>query len=95
MKDGERRMHMDLLSYMLPFVSFMIDAAAKRVYMVKAKLGYQFVKVMITFYFLFIYIIALNRKSKSAIFWIANVNLFVYPIIISIYWWLLINAKLS
>jgi len=94
-KDGVRKMQMDLMSYLLPFVSFMIDAAAKRVYSVSAKSVYQLVKVVFTFYFLCMYVVALNRTSKSVFFWIANVNLLVYPIIICGYWWLLINAKLS
>ena len=94
-KNGVRRMQMDLLSYLLPFVSFMIDAAAKRVYSVSAKTIFQLIKVILTFYFLCFYVIALNRNSKNVFFWIANVNLIIYPMIITGYWWLLIHGKLS
>ena len=94
-KFGVRRMRMDLLSYLLPFVSFMIDASAKRVYSVSAKTCYQLIKVILTFYFLCFYVVALNRNSNSVFFWIANVNLLAYPIIITGYWLELIHGKLS
>ena len=95
LRNGVQRMQMDLMSYLLPFVSFMIDAAAKRVYSVSAKSLYQVIKVIFTFYFLCMYVVALNRTSRSYFFWIANVNLLIYPLIICGYWWLLIHGKLS
>jgi len=88
-------MQMDLLSYLLPFVSFMIDASAKRVYSASAKTIFQLIKVIFTFYFLCFYVVALNRNSKNVFFWIANGNLIIYPITMTGYWWLLINGKLS
>lgn len=94
-KRGVHRMQMDLLSYLLPFVSFMIDASAKRVYSASAKTIFQLIKVIFTFYFLCFYVVALNRNSKNVFFWIANGNLIIYPITMTGYWWLLINGKLS
>ena len=86
---------MNLFSYMLPFVSFMIDASVKRAYCVNAKSVYQGLKVVFTFYFLCIYVISLQRKSNSKFYWLASSNLIIFPIVVTVYWWLLIRGSLS
>jgi hypothetical protein len=90
-----QRVSMNLFAYLLPFVSFMIDASAKRVYQVSAKPVYQAIKVIITFYYLCLYVVALNRTSKSPFYWLCYGNTLGYPLLITGYWWLLIHRYLS
>lgn len=90
-----QKLQMNLFSYLLPFVSFMIDASAKRVYCVTSKSIYSALKVIFTFYYLCMYVVSLNRTSSSQLYWIANGNLIAFPVLISLYWWLLIQRKLS
>jgi hypothetical protein len=39
-QDPDYKLQIDLMAYLLPFVSFVIDASVKRVYMVEAKTWY-------------------------------------------------------
>ena len=86
---------LDILSYMLPFVSFIIDATVKRAYSMSAKSIFIGIKVIFIFYYLCIYVIALQKTPNTKWFWMANVNLLLFPIIITIYWWFLLRGKLS
>jgi hypothetical protein len=88
------RIQIDLMSYLLPFVSFMIDASVNRVYSRQARSLYQFVKIVLAFYFLIIYVVALNRTPKSAMFYLASGNMLVFPFIITAYWYLLVRGRL-
>jgi len=94
-KDSTARIGMNILPYMLPFVSFMIDASVKRVYNVQAKSIYQIIKALLTFYFLCIYVISLSRTPSSAFYWISTIDLLVFPLVITAYWVLLIYGKLQ
>ena len=94
-KDAKYRIELDLLSYLLPFVSFVIDASVKRAYSLSAKSVFICLKIFLIFYYLGIYVITLQKTPETKFFWIANVNLFVFPILITIYWFLLISGRLS
>jgi len=58
-KDPNHNVELDLFTYLLPFVSFIMDASIKRAYCVQAKNAYIVLKVLFIFYYLAIYVCAL------------------------------------
>ena len=49
---------------------------------------------MLTFYFLCIYVISLSKTPESAFYWMSTVNFLAFPVVITLYWALLIYGKL-
>jgi hypothetical protein len=50
---------LDMFTYLVPFVSFIMDASIKRAYCVQAKNAYIIFKILFIFYYLAIYVCAL------------------------------------
>ena len=57
--DPEHQIELDLFTYILPFVSFIIDAAVKRAYHMQVKSCVIFMKIIWIFFYLSFYVIAL------------------------------------
>jgi len=93
--DEEYRIELDLFTYLLPFVSFIIDASVKRAYCLHAKSVFIGLKIVLIFYYLCVYVIALQRTPENQFYWIANTNLIAFPTLIIAYWYGLIHGKLS
>lgn len=94
-QNENKKLNLDLFSYLMPFVSFLIDACCKKAYCLTARSFYAGLRVLLTFYYLSIYVVSLSKTSDSAIYWLANTNLFGFPALITLYWQLLIRGKLS
>lgn len=93
--DPTHKVELDLFTYILPFVSFIIDAAVKRAYNIQVKSGFMAVKVMMIFFYLAVYVCALQATVDEAFYWIVNANLILFPILMIGYLILLLNGKLS
>ena len=93
--DKEHKIELDLFTYIMPFVSFIIDASVKRAYQIQAKSLVMCAKVMIIFFYLSVYVAALQKTSASVIYWIANITFLAFPILMLIYWLALLKKKLS
>ena len=52
-------------------------------------------KIIIIFLYLSIYVAALERTSKSMIYWACNIQFFIFPLIMLAYWVALLKNKLS
>ena len=94
-RDPEHQIELDLFTYILPFVSFIIDAAVKRAYHLQVRSFIIFLKIVMIFFYLSFYVIALQRTSESIVYWVATGNFFVFPVVMTLYWFGLINNKLS
>ena len=94
-KDPDHQIELDLFTYILPFVSFIIDAAVKRAYHLQVRSFIIFLKIIMIFFYLSFYVIALQRTSESIVYWVATGNFFVFPVVMTLYWFGLINNKLS
>ena len=57
--DPLHKVELDLFSYILPFVSFIIDASVKRAYQIQAKSIFMGLKIFLIFYYLAVYVCAL------------------------------------
>lgn len=86
---------LDLFTYILPFVSFIIDASVKKAYHIQAKHVYLGFKIIFIFYYLAVYVCALQQTSDSLFYWLVNTNLLLFPTVMSAYWLLLVQGKLS
>lgn len=53
------KIELDLFTYIMPFVSFIIDASVKRAYQIQAKSLVMCAKVIIIFFYLSVYVAAL------------------------------------
>lgn len=93
--DPKHRVDLDLFTYILPFVSFVIDASVKRAYHLQAKSVFLGSKFALIFYYLAVYVCSLQQTSASNFYWLVSANLVFFPIIMGIYWLLLIKGKLS
>ena len=71
--DDTHKIHLNLFTYIMPFVSFIIDASVKRAYQIQAKTMICCTKIIIIFLYLSIYVAALERTSKSMIYWACNI----------------------
>jgi len=54
---------MDLWSYILPFISFIVDASIKKAYFINSKAVYTVFKVVLTLIYLVIYVLALQNTD--------------------------------
>ena len=93
--DKEHQISLDLFTYILPFVSFIIDASVKRAYAIQAKNFYMCFKIVVIFYYLAVYVMALQKSSDEGVYWVANGNLLGFPLLMTIYWLLLMKGYLS
>ena len=93
--NSKHQIELDLFCYILPFVSFIIDAAVKRAYHLQVKSCIIFFKIVLIFFYLSCYVIALQRTSASLVYWITTFNFFAFPLIMTLYWLGLIKNKLS
>ena len=89
------KIELDLFTYIIPFVSFIIDASVKRAYQIQARSLIMCGKIVVIFLYLSFYVVALQQTSESTIYWIATVNFFVFPFLMLAYWLLLLKKKLS
>ena len=93
--DKTHKIELDLFTYIIPFVSFIIDASVKRAYQIQARSIVMCVKIVMIFFYLSLYVIALQQDSESTVYWIATTNFFVFPLVMLGYWLLLLRKKLS
>lgn len=93
--DETHKIELDLFTYIMPFVSFIIDASVKRAYQIQAKSLVMCAKVIIIFFYLSVYVAALQKTSTDVIFWIANITFLAFPILMLVYWLALLKKKLS
>ena len=94
-KDETYMLGLDLFTYLLPFVSFIIDPSVRRAYNIRAKPGYVCFKIIYLFIYLLIYVMALQSTGANTLYWISSVDFFVFPIFNIIYWIALLNKKLQ
>ena len=57
--DETHKIELDLFTYIIPFVSFIIDASVKRAYQIQARSLIMCVKIFVIFFYLSFYVIAL------------------------------------
>lgn len=88
--DATHKVELDLFTYILPFVSFIIDASVKRAYHISAKSIWMGLKILLIFYYLAVYVCSLQQTSESYFFWIVNANLVLFPLAMTGYWMLLL-----
>ena len=93
--DKSYKIELDLFTYIIPFVSFIIDASVKRAYQIQARSLIMCGKIFVIFFYLSFYVIALQRTSESQIYWIATINFFIFPLLMLVYWVALLKKKLS
>lgn len=93
--DETHKIELDLFTYIMPFVSFIIDASVKRAYQIQAKSLVMCAKVIIIFFYLSVYVAALQKTSTDVIYWIANITFLAFPILMLVYWLALLKKKLS
>ena len=93
--DKTHKIELDLFTYIIPFVSFIIDASVKRAYQIQARSLIMCGKIFVIFFYLSFYVIALQRTSEDTIYWIATINFFVFPLLMLAYWILLLKKKFS
>lgn len=93
--DETHKIELDLFTYIMPFVSFIIDASVKRAYQIQAKSLVMCAKVIIIFFYLSVYVAALQKTSTDVVYWIANITFLVFPILMLVYWLALLKKKLS
>ena len=86
---------LDLFTYLLPFVSFIMDASIKRAYCVQAKNAYIIFKILFIFYYLALYVCALQATPDVPFYWVVCANLLLFPALMSVYTWALMKGKLS
>jgi len=94
-KDKDHMVSLDLFTYILPFVSFIIDASVKRAYSIHASNGFMCLKIFVIFYYLAVYVMALQKTSESSMFWVVNGNLLIFPLLMTVYWIFLMRGHLS
>lgn len=57
--DKTHKIELDLFTYIIPFVSFIIDASVKRAYQIQARSLIMCGKIFVIFFYLSFYVIAL------------------------------------
>ena len=57
--DKDHKIELDLFTYIIPFVSFIIDASVKRAYQIQAKSVVMCGKIFLIFFYLSYYVVAL------------------------------------
>ena len=57
--DETHKIELGLFTYIIPFVSFIIDASVKRAYQIQARSLIMCVKIFVIFFYLSFYVIAL------------------------------------
>ena len=93
--DEKHKIELDLFTYLIPFVSFIIDASVRRAYHIQARSIIMCAKIFVIFFYLSFYVVALQSNSQSTIYWIATANFFLFPLLMLAYWYALLHKKLS
>ena len=52
-------------------------------------------KIVLIFYYLAVYVCALQQTSENLFYWLVNINLILFPTVMSFYWYFLLKGKLS
>jgi hypothetical protein len=52
-------------------------------------------KICLIFYYLAVYVCALQQTSENIFYWLVNANLIIFPTVMSAYWYLLLKGRLS
>lgn len=86
---------LDLFTYALPFVCFILDGAIKRCYSISASYFFIIIKVLLVVYYLGMYVFSLQRNPPIVISYTVCVNQIVFPFVMIGYWRLLVAQKLS
>jgi hypothetical protein len=56
-------MKLDLFTYILPFIGFIVDAAIKRAFYISARLIFVILKVLVILFYLAVYVLALQKND--------------------------------
>ena len=86
---------MDLFSYILPFVGFIVDASVKRAFFISAKMIFMTAKIFIILVYLVAYVLAIQKTEEDKFYYIMVACQILFPIFIMSYWGLLIRGKLK
>lgn len=60
--------HLDLFTYIVPFIAFFVDAAVKRAFYLQAKRVFIALKLVLIVYYLAIYVLALQDLSGARLY---------------------------
>ena len=91
----DHQIELDLFTYIMPFVSFITDAAVKRAYHLQAQNWIVCFKIISIFFYLSLYVLSLQRSSTDKIYWVASINFLVFPALMTLFWALLITKKIT
>lgn len=93
--EKDNGMKLDLFTYILPFIGFIVDAAIKRAFYISAKLIFVIFKVLVILFYLAVYVLALQKNNEIRYYYIVIANQIVFPLFMALYWYLLIKGKLK
>ena len=92
--EPEYKIRLNLFTYLLPFFAFIIDAAVKRAFLLTSKAYIYCFKSLLIFCYLALYVISLQKDCNSPMYLVFTIALFLFPVLITTHWLLLINNKL-
>ena len=93
----------DVFSYVIPFVSFVLDHSIKRVTNSQQpeKSIWVFLKLAMIVYYLGVYVMSLEIRGSENVdeinkfFVLTTINLLLFPVLSGLYSWALLMGKLS
>ena len=93
--DPKQKIELNIFTYCMPFVSFIMDASVRRAYLIQARSIVMCLKIMVIFFYLSVYVVSLQQRSESKIYWLSVINFFVFPLLMLGYMVALMKRKLS
>lgn len=84
---------LDLFTYALPFICFVLDGSIKRCYGISARYFYIILKVILIVYYLGMYVFSLQRHPPILISYLVWINQVLFPFLMIGYWRLLVAGK--
>lgn len=87
--------HLDLFSYVLPFVGFIVDASIKRAFLISARVPFMMVKLMSILCYLVVYVMAIQKSEDVRFYYLMIVAQVMFPAFCVLYCGLLLKGKLK
>lgn len=70
----------NVFTYILPFVGFIFDHSQKRLFKCKETNIVTVVKALLMVFYVAAYVLALQKTSKSPIFYVVQINFLIFPV---------------
>ena len=95
LNEEDREKKIELFTYILPFICFVVDVAAKKAFNLSPQCWIFCIKMVIILYYLVVYVVDINYNEESTYFKLVVANQISLPILLCLYYWMLLQGWLS